>query len=141
MSNSASHKLLAALLISNLIGAPTPLVAQQSATDVPSLTLRANTRLVVLDVVVTDKKGQAITGLTADDFTVEENGKKQKVSVFLPPASTNRATPAAAPPGILSNRPENVGPSGVPIVLVLDATNSPFEQQAYARSEDAEIRG
>ena len=135
MPNSASHKLLAALLITNLIGAPAPLVSQQSATDVPSLTLRANARLVVVDEVVTDKKGLAVTGLTADDFTVEENGKKQKVSVFLPPASTNRMTPASPPPGVLSNRPENAGPAGVPIVLVLDAANSPFEQQAYARSE------
>ncbi len=136
MPNSACHKLLAALLISNLIAVPaTPLLAQQSGTDVPSLTLRATTRLVVLDVVVTDKRGQAVTGLTADDFTVEENGKKQKVSVFLPPASGNRMPPASTPPGILSNRPENVGPAGVPIVLVLDAANSPFEQQAYARTE------
>jgi len=135
MPNSASHKLMAALLVSSLTAAPAPLLAQQSATDVPSLTLRANTRLVVLDVVVTDKRGQAVTGLTADDFTVEENGKKQKVSVFLPPASANRMSPASAPPGIFSNRPENVGPAGVPIVLVLDAANSPFEQQAYARTE------
>src|SRR5260370_38619042 len=43
--------------------------------------------------------------------------------------------PASAPPGILSNHPENVGPAGVPIVLVLDATNSPFKEQAYGRSQ------
>jgi VWFA-related protein len=38
-------------------------------------------------------------------------------------------------PGILSNHPENVGPSGVPIVLLLDAANSPFKDQAYGRSQ------
>jgi VWFA-related protein len=124
---------MSVLIISNLVAAPSYLIAQQSGSEVPSLTLRANTRLVVVDVVVTSKKGQAVTGLKADDFAVEENGKKQKVSVFVPP--TNRATPASTPPGILSNHPENVGPAGVPIVLVLDAANSPFEQQAYARSE------
>jgi VWFA-related protein len=133
MPNSASHKLLAAFLIGNLIALPARLIAQQSATDVPSLTLRANTRLVVVDVVVTSKKGQAVSDLKADDFTIEENGKKQKVSVFVPP--TNRIAPASPPPGILSNHPENVGPAGVPIVLILDAANSPFEQQAYARTE------
>jgi VWFA-related protein len=135
MPSSASHKLMAALIMSTLVAAPAHLISQQSATDVPSITLRANTRLVVVDVVVTDKKGQAVTRIKADDFTVEENGKRQKVSVFVPPASANRMPPASAPPGILSNRPENVGPAGVPIVLVLDAANSPFEQQAYARSE------
>ncbi len=36
---------------------------------------------------------------------------------------------------MLSNHPENVGPGGVPTVLLLDATNSPFQDQAYARSQ------
>lgn len=108
--------------------------AQQPAPEIPSLTIRANTRLVLVDVVVTDKKGQPVPGLKADDFTVEENGKKQKVSVFVAPSSAHSA-PSAALPGILSNHPEVVGPAGAPIVLVLDATNSPFKEQAYARSE------
>ena len=133
MPSSASILTMSMLIFSNLVAAPSHLIAQQSGPEVPSLTLRANTRLVVVDVVVTSKKGQAVTGLKADDFAVEENGKKQKVSVFAPP--TNRTTPASTPSGILSNHPENVGPAGVPIVLVLDAANSPFEQQAYARSE------
>jgi VWFA-related protein len=125
----------ALLLIVNLVVSPFSVEAQQSSTEVPSVTLRSNTRLVIVDVVATDKKGQPATGLKADDFTVEENGKKQKISVFVPPVPTNRMAPASAPPGILSNHPENVGPAGVPIVLVLDATNSPFKEQAYGRSQ------
>lgn len=124
---------LALFLIASMEVSPLGLGAQQAGQEVPSLTLRANTRLVIVDVVVTDKKGQPMTGLKADDFIVEENGKKQTVSVFVPPA--NRTAPAAALPGILSNHPENVGPAGVPIVLVLDAANSPFKEQAYARSQ------
>jgi VWFA-related protein len=92
---------------------------------------------VVVDVVVTDKKGQPVTGLKAEDFTVEENGKKQKVSLFLAPGSTDTAklkqTPT--PAGVLSNHPENVGPAGIPTVLLLDAANSQFRDQAYARSQ------
>src|SRR5258708_34890161 len=125
----------ALLLIANLVATPCSTEAHQSSPDVPSVTLRSNTRLVMVDVVVTDKKGQPVTGLKADDFTVEENGKKQKIGVFVPPVPANRMAPASAPPGILSNHPENVGPAGVPIVLVLDATNSPFKEQAYGRSE------
>jgi hypothetical protein len=62
MPSSASYKLMAALIMSTSIAVPARLIAQQSATDVPSLTFRANTRLVVVDVVVTSKKGQAVTG-------------------------------------------------------------------------------
>ena len=103
--------------------------------DVPTITIRANTRLVVVDVVVTDKKGQPITGLKPEGFTAEENGKKQKISVFVPPGVTNQTAYAPAPPGILSNHPENVMPAGAPTVLLLDAANSSFSNQAYARSE------
>ncbi|MBV9339662.1 MAG: VWA domain-containing protein [Acidobacteria bacterium] len=125
------HRLLTLVLILNM-AAPSTLSAQSS--DVPPLTLRTSSRLVMVDVIVTDKKGQPVTGLKADDFTVEENGKKQKISMFVPPLSQRRA-PTSAPPGILSNHPENVGPAGVPIVLVLDATNSPFKEQAYGRAQ------
>src|SRR6185369_4070315 len=44
--------------------------------------LRATTRLVVLDVVALDEKGQPIPDLKADDFTVLEDGKPQKISDF-----------------------------------------------------------
>src|SRR5262252_6949331 len=85
--------LIAVVLIPYLIANPTILAGQQASTDTATMTIRANTRLVMVDVVVTDKKGQPVPGLKADDFTIEENGKKQKVSVFVPPG-----TPAGPPP-------------------------------------------
>ena len=120
-------------LILNLAAGPAIVSAQQAPADVPSITIRANTRLVIVDVVVTNKKGQPITGLKAEDFTLEENGKRQKVSVFVPPGLANGPKTEPVPTGILSNHPEHVGPSGVPTVLLLDAANSPFKDQAYAR--------
>jgi VWFA-related protein len=126
---------IALTLAANLATGPTILSAQQAATDEPSLTIRTNTRLVVVDVVVTDKKGQPVTGLKAEDFALEENGKKQKVSLFFAPGTGNGSNPTPTPAGILSNRPENVRPAGVPTVLLLDAANSQFRDQAYARSQ------
>lgn len=41
--------------------------------------------LVNIDVMVKDKKGKYITDLKADDFTITENGMKQKVEFFDPP--------------------------------------------------------
>jgi VWFA-related protein len=53
--------------------------------------------LVTVDVVVTDKKGNPVTGLTAADFTVEEEGDRQVVSSFeaveLPPLASGAPTP------------------------------------------------
>ena len=126
---------LATALVLNLASNPSVLVAQEAPTDIPPLTIRSNTRLVMVDVVATDKKGQPVTGLKAEDFTVEENGKKQKVSVFVPPGTTNRTAATPPPPGILSNLSENLSPTGVPTVLLLDAANSQFKDQAYARSQ------
>lgn len=136
MSRTLSYRIaLASALLLNLAFRPIFLNAQQAPADVPAITIRVNTRLVVVDVVVTDKKAQAVTGLKAEDFTVEENGKKQKVSVFVPPGIVNRAAPAPTPAGVFSNHPENVSPAGVPTVLLLDAANSAFKDQAYARSQ------
>ena len=131
----APLRLVLVLVILNS-GVPKALSSgQQGSGEVPTITFRTNARLVMVDVVVTDKKGQPITGLKADDFTVEENGKKQKISFAVPPGGTRAVVPTPAPAGILSNHPENVAPAGVPTVLLLDAANSPFKEQAYARSQ------
>src|SRR5258708_33762081 len=123
-----------ALVVLNLTVEPT-LRAQQSSAEVPSITLRTNTRLVLVDVVVTDKKGQPVTSLKAEDFTVEENGKKQKVSILVPPGTSPQVASTPAPPAILSNHPEHVAPAGIPPLLLLDAATSPFKEQAYGRSQ------
>lgn len=106
--------LIVMAMIAGLATAPAQLSAQQAPGDVPAITIRANTRLVVVDVVVTDKKGKAVTSMQPGDFTLEENGKKQKISIFVPPGAANRVAPSVAPAGVLSNHPENVGPAGVP---------------------------
>src|ERR1019366_475117 len=121
MSRSAS-RLVVALALAVIIAVPAILHTQETTSEIPSVTIRANTRLVLVDVVVTDKKGQPITGLKAEDFTVEENGKKQKA-------------PQPLPAGLLTNRPEYLKPAGVPTVLLLDAANSHFLDQAYGRGQ------
>jgi VWFA-related protein len=44
--------------------------------------VRITTNLVQVDAVVTDKKGQAITDLTAGDFEILENGQPQPITNF-----------------------------------------------------------
>src|SRR5579862_4812948 len=78
--------------------ATTVMCAQQATTSIPAPTIRVTTHMVVVDVVVTDKQGKAITGLHADDFVVEENGKAQKIASLTTPENT----PAGPelPPGV-----------------------------------------
>jgi VWFA-related protein len=104
----------------------------EPAADVPTVTIRTNTRLIVVDAVVTDKKGQPVTGLKVEDFVLEENGKKQRIAFFTPPGAPHTAA-QPLPPGVLSNRPEFLKPAGVPTILLLDAANSSFKDQAYGR--------
>jgi VWFA-related protein len=59
-----------------------PLLAQQTsqAPATPTFTSRSN--LVIVDVTVRDKAGKAIEELKQSDFSVLEDGKPQRVSVF-----------------------------------------------------------
>jgi VWFA-related protein len=61
-------------------------------------TFTSNTNLVIVDVTIKDKAGKPIEGLKADDFTVFEDGKPQKVSVF----EYQHLTMDPAPPAALS---------------------------------------
>ena len=55
-------------------------------------TFRTAVDLVHFGVVVTDKQGSPITGLTADDFEIKEAGKPQTIKFFA------AGDPASAPP-------------------------------------------
>jgi VWFA-related protein len=58
-----------------------PQPPQQSA-PAPQPTFRAESNLVRVDVAVVDRHGEPVTSLTADDFTIEEDGDPQRVESF-----------------------------------------------------------
>jgi len=107
--------------------------AQQPS--IPSTTIRVSTHMVLVDVVVTDKQGKAVNGLRPEDFVVEENGKVQKISSLTTPTENAPVSAPQLPPGIYSNRPEYRSPGGPITVMLLDALNTPFSDQAYARRQ------
>ena len=47
-----------------------------------SLVFHSSVRRVVVDVVVTDSNGKPISGLSAGDFSIAEDGKPQRVRSF-----------------------------------------------------------
>src|SRR5713101_7905404 len=106
----------------------------QPESEIPQPAIRVTTHMVLVDVVVTDKQGKAITGLHPEDFEVEENGKTQKISTFVP-AGENLAGAQPLPHGIYSNRPQYRSPGGPVTVMLLDAVNTPFSDQGYARRQ------
>ena len=106
---------------------------------------RTTARLVQVDVVVTDKQGRPIPGLKGSDFTVLQDGKPQKISVFEPHTGNEAIeasgpAPAAPklPPDTYSNHPNATTADSWTIVL-FDVLNTPTTDQEYARKQLLEL--
>src|SRR5215469_10190836 len=78
-------RLLAALLGLLTFGHFAILAAQspqRPGAQSPALTLRAETRIVLADITVTDRHGNAVHGLPASDFQVFDNNQPQHIASF-----------------------------------------------------------
>jgi VWFA-related protein len=97
----------------------------------PALTLHAESRIVLADVTVTDRHGNAVHGLTASDFQVFDNNKPQRISSFeehnLTTSETYEAPSTAANTG--TNDYQHLPP--VLNVVLLDTTNLELPDQMY----------
>jgi VWFA-related protein len=102
----------------------------QQGTTAPTLTV--TTRIVVLDVVVTDKKhnlGPAT--LTKDDFTVLEDGQPQTIRSFDVPSAHAMPMPGVA---VVHSAADLTKIGDAPVtILVIDELNSRFEDSSYSR--------
>jgi VWFA-related protein len=85
------HALAIALVA--VTAAAVVLTAQTQAPPQP--TFRATRDLVTIDVVVRDRAGNIVRGLTADDFELREDGKPQAVETFSFTEITTQSTAAA----------------------------------------------
>jgi len=108
-------------------------VPAHSSDQTPVTTIRSNSRLVIVDVVATNKGEQPLTDLRAEDFTVYEDGKPQSVKGFELHISKSgtRVNPPALPPNQYTNA--NEVPDGPINILLVDAMNSSFLSQAVTR--------
>ena len=97
----------------------------------------AQSKLVVVDVVVIDKSGKAVTGLKASDFRLTENGKRQVVSVFEERSATvvpQTETPPILPPNQYTNAPTDAPKSSINLLL-FDMLNTPATDQQWAQQQ------
>ncbi len=95
-----------------------------------TFTIRRTARLVVLDVVVTDKAGNVVTGLTRDDFHVSELDEPQTILNFE--EAGRHAVPATADINSTADL-DRIAPQAPVNILLLDEFNTRFEDMAFAR--------
>ncbi|HEX7286891.1 MAG TPA: VWA domain-containing protein [Candidatus Angelobacter sp.] len=100
-----------------------------------STVLRATTRLVVVDVVALDAKGQAVEDLGIDDFQVLEDSGQQKISSFgFQRGHTVNQTRQSLPANVVSNTPQFSGASSLNVIL-LDSLNAEYLSRVYGRDQ------
>ncbi len=123
----------------------TGMMAQQASPPQSSPKLAARTELVTVPVVVLRQgspfrqlliRGQLdehVTGLTKDDFSIEEDGQPIPIATFEEINNSNppikRATP---PPGVFTNEIVSDGPVSM-VVILLDLINTPYFYQEAAK--------
>jgi len=118
-----------------------PMLAQNNPTTPrhpqSTATLHARSDLVIVDVVVTNAKQNAVHGLKSFDFTLLEDKVPQRIASFEEHAAAHIAKPPPLPPmppGTFGNY--TPAPASGPMnVLLLDALNTPTSAQDYVRKQ------
>jgi len=110
---------------------------QQTPSGTPLF--KSSVRRVILDVVVSDSLGRPVSGLTAHDFSVSEDGRLQAIRSFDvhdfdPVSDSLPKLPADLPANTFVNVPR--GPERGPLyVLLLDLLNMDTDDQPRARQQ------
>ena len=102
----------------------------QTTTAPNTYTLQVKAQAVVLDVVVTDKKGTVVNNLTKDDFQIYEDKSPQTIRSFDSPQS--HLAPASLPINSTTEL-DKLEPNAPVTIIVLDEINTRFEDEAFAR--------
>jgi VWFA-related protein len=96
-----NRRIILALLLS--ICTVLPAMGQTKPAGDQDDVVKITTNLVQIDAVVT-KDGKAVTGLTAEDFEIYQDGRKQAITTFAYISNSPNVPSSAAPP-----RPEKGG--------------------------------
>ena len=106
--------------------------------QVPAETLHASTQLVIVDVVVEDRSGHPLHGLTRDNFVLTEQKKPQTIRNFEEHSAATDQKPGppmpAMPPGVFTNYTP-IKPDSTLNILLIDALNTPMTDQAFVRQQ------
>lgn len=98
----------------------------------PSSTLKVESRLVLVDVTVTDAQGKPVHGLTRSEFQVLDNNQSQKISTFEEHAETPNAAYQAAIRGSGSySNDVQIHPPPVFNLILIDTNTLDMAPQMY----------
>ena len=99
--------------------------------------LNVTTRLVYVDVVARDDRGQLVRNLTQQDFKVDEDGKPQKIDFFAAHGEELTGTATVTQPQLAPDEFSNVPGQSSPAVnmVLFDLLNTPQVDQLYARRQ------
>ena len=111
--------------------AQTPTTGSQAVKDSNGVyTIHSTARLVVLDMVVTDAKGNVVTDLKREDFHVAEAGEPQTILNF---DEAGAHTPDAELTINSTADLDRLAPRAPVNIILLDEFNTRFEDMAFAR--------
>jgi VWFA-related protein len=119
---------------------PDPPVESAVQGVVPPLTIRTTTDLVEVPVIVRNRRGDPVLGLSKGDFQIFDNAKPQEVRFFGREEGSHSCSQAAAPPDplrVLSLGEDRI--SSDLAVIVIDQINTNWADLAYARQEVAKF--
>jgi VWFA-related protein len=130
---------LAVLLLVSPISVAVPQAAlplpASSKTQEPQV-IRSTTRLVQVSVVTQDGKGEPITGLKKENFTVLDENKPQNITVFTCESPTPAAAAIRLPPTSFTNRFDLKGEDpGAVMVILFDSLNTSSQDQSFVRKQ------
>jgi Ca-activated chloride channel family protein len=153
---------LSVLCLGVISGTKLWMAAQQ---EKPDTVFRVNVNMVQLDVAVTDKKGDYVTGLTPWDFEIYEDGILQKVATFgeeneaprrledyprpgvstvsqVPPSKTGKQAHGGPAPAMMQTESADRVASmvaGASVFILFDTSNYMYRGFVFAQDAIAEF--
>ena len=76
------HYCHCSLALASLLAFSTYAQVRETAAVSDQPTIKSEVRVVLVDVVVTEAKGESVPGLRKEDFEVTEDGQPQMISFF-----------------------------------------------------------
>jgi VWFA-related protein len=118
----------------------------ETAMSAPEATIKVDVHQVLVPVVVTDKEGHHVTGLTQADFKIFEDGVEQKITAFSVESSglpdtllaPKTIAPKTDPPPAVQQNAATVAPAArTPVrrtyLICIDTMHASFNNFASAR--------